>query len=40
MNKMDIRKIINEWDPYSLFPYAPKNEYEAEIKKIESYQRL
>ena len=37
MNKMDIRKIINEWDPYSLFPYAPKNEYEAEIKKIESF---
>lgn len=34
---MDIRKIINEWDPYSLFPYAPENEYETEIKKIESF---
>lgn len=30
---MDVRKIINEWDPYSLFPYAPENEYELEIKK-------
>lgn len=37
MAKMDIRKIINEWDPYSLFPYAPENEYESEIKKIESF---
>lgn len=37
MIKMDIRKTINEWDPYSLFPYAPKNEYEAEIKKIENF---
>ncbi len=35
--RMDIRKIINEWDPYSLFPYAPENEYESEIKKIESF---
>lgn len=37
MIKMDVRKIINEWDPYSLFPYAPENEYELEIKKIESF---
>lgn len=37
MAKMDIRKIINEWDPYSLFPYAPENEYESEIKKIETF---
>lgn len=37
MIKMDIRKIINEWDPYSLFPYAPENEYESEIKHIESF---
>ncbi|WP_019035271.1 DUF1871 family protein [Peptoniphilus lacrimalis] len=34
---MDVRKIINQWDPYSLFPYAPENEYETEIKKIESF---
>ncbi len=37
MAKMDIRKIINEWDPYSLFPYTPENEYESEIKKIETF---
>lgn len=37
MTKIDIRKIINEWDPYLLFPYAPENEYESEIKKIESF---
>ena len=37
MIKMDVRKIINQWDPYSLFPYAPENEYETEIKKIESF---
>ena len=37
MAKMDIRKIINEWDTYSLFPYTPENEYESEIKKIETF---
>lgn len=34
---MDIEKIINSWDPYSLFPFAPKDEYSEEISKIENY---
>ncbi len=29
-----IRDIINEWDPICLFPMAPENEYEDEIKQI------
>lgn len=37
MININIRKIINEWDPYSLFPYAPDNEYESEIRKIEKF---
>lgn len=34
---MDIEKIINSWDPYSLFPFAPKDEYSEEISKIEDF---
>lgn len=34
---MDIEKIINDWDPYSLFPSAPKDEYKDEISKINTY---
>ena len=34
---MNIEKIINNWDPYSLFPYAPKDEYSKEISEIKNY---
>lgn len=34
---MKVDNIINEWDPYSLFPLAPKDEYRDEIKKIKIY---
>lgn len=34
---MKIDKIIKEWDPYSLFPFAPKDEYKVEINKIKIY---
>lgn len=34
---MKIEKIINSWDPYSLFPFAPKDEYNDEICKIENF---
>lgn len=34
---MDIEKIINDWDPYSLFPFAPNDEYKDEINKINTY---
>lgn len=30
----EIMKIINEWDPISFFPMAPKDEYINEITKI------
>ncbi|MGX7417392.1 DUF1871 family protein [Carnobacterium gallinarum] len=29
-----IEKVINNWDPLELFPFAPKDEYENEINKI------
>lgn len=32
-----VRKIVNKRDPYSLFPYAPEDEYEKEVKLIEAY---
>ena len=32
-----IRTIINNWDPINLFPAAPDNEYQAEIKAICSF---
>lgn len=38
MNLLDIRtkvtKVINEWNPYSLLPEAPADEFECEIGKI------
>ncbi|WP_311480776.1 DUF1871 family protein [uncultured Anaerococcus sp.] len=34
---MKIERIINSWDPYSLFPFAPKDEYSTEISKIEDF---
>lgn len=32
--KENVAKIINDWDPIDLFPYAPKDEYEVEIDMI------
>ena len=29
-----IARIINEWDPIGLFPYAPVDEYHSEIAEI------
>ncbi|WP_187377755.1 DUF1871 family protein [Paenibacillus senegalimassiliensis] len=29
-----MEQIINEWDPMSLFPHFPENEYRTEIEKI------
>ena len=34
---MDIKNIIDKWDPIDLFPCAPNDEYNVEIKLIESY---
>ena len=34
---MKIDNIIKEWDPYSLFPFAPKDGYNAEINQIKSF---
>lgn len=34
---MDIEKIINDWDPYLLLPFAPNDEYKDEISKINTY---
>lgn len=34
---MKIDNIIKEWDPYSLFSFAPKDEYNAEINQIKSF---
>lgn len=34
---MKIDNIIKEWDPYSLFPFTPKDEYNAEINQIKSF---
>lgn len=31
---MSIEKIINEWDPISLFPLAPADEYHYEINLV------
>ncbi|WP_311481462.1 DUF1871 domain-containing protein [uncultured Anaerococcus sp.] len=36
---MNIEKIINDWDPYSVFPFAPKDEYKDEISKIKNYTK-
>ena len=29
-----VTQVINEWDPLGLFPYAPKDEYDLEIKEL------
>jgi hypothetical protein len=29
-----IKRIINQWDPMNLFPYAPSNEYSSEIQEL------
>ena len=29
-----IKRAIDEWDPMGLFPLAPDNEYQFEIRKI------
>jgi hypothetical protein len=29
-----LRRILNEWDPLNLFPYAPQNAYEAEARLL------
>lgn len=34
---MKIDNIIKEWDPYSLFPFAPEDEYKDEISRIKTY---
>lgn len=34
---MKTKLIINEWDPYSLFPFAPSDEYIGEINKINDF---
>lgn len=34
---MLVKKIIEEWDPIDVFPYAPEDEYEEEVKQIEEY---
>lgn len=34
---MDKEKIINDWDPYLLLHFAPKDEYMDEISKINTY---
>lgn len=31
-----LQKVINKWDPLSLFPFAPADEYKNEIEQIES----
>ena len=32
-----VREIINDWDPIGLFPMAPDDEYEDEIRQIYEY---
>jgi len=32
-----IANVINEWDPIDLFPYAPSDEYEEEIKLLRDF---
>lgn len=35
-----IKTIINEWDPIDLFPYAPEDEYEEEIRLLDDFIRV
>ena len=32
---MNVKKIINNWDPIDLLLHAPKDEYHSEINAIE-----
>lgn len=32
----DIKKVIDDWDPIDLLPYAPNDEYSLEIAEIEN----
>lgn len=32
----EIKKVIDEWDPINLLPYAPNDEYSPEIAEIEN----
>lgn len=34
IKKEYIKKIIDEWDPIDLLPFAPQDEYDSETKKI------
>ena len=36
IKKERIKKIIDEWDPIDLLPFAPPDEYDYEINKIYS----
>lgn len=29
-----VKKVIDEWNPYSLLPDAPDDEFDIEIKKV------
>lgn len=37
---MSVENIINEWDPYSLQPYCPKDEYKQEIELINKFIKI
>ena len=36
---MSVATIVNQWDPYSLFPYVPSDEYSGEINKITDFMK-
>lgn len=36
---MNVATIVNQWDPYSLFPYAPSDEYSGEINIITAFMK-
>ncbi|UOQ46833.1 DUF1871 family protein [Gracilibacillus caseinilyticus] len=29
-----VKKVINEWDPIGVLPYAPDDEYKFEVAKV------
>ncbi len=33
----NLSKIINNWDPLCLFPFAPQDEYQHEIDEIQNH---
>lgn len=37
---MSVENIINEWDPYSLQLYCPKDEYKQEIELINKFVKI